>query len=791
VLRVARRVAQLLSELLSPGERLLRRWRSAGKFLLVAAVLTAPLAWLTTAYASDKQAQVEFSEAERLGLRVQAEVWGVLIALARPDRDGLGAALDAVDPEDLVRLGLDAEWQALDRSLRDATSPPARTALARPVATFLITVGDVSNLTLDPEVTTYYLMDALQFRLPQLVLLGREALTGADEAAIGARGVEAAERARLLETLGRSIGGLGQSMPGDAVDGVRRAVLADTLPATGGPDALAAHLTSLDRHWNGLRPVLDDLLAQRITELRQERSRVIGIAVAAMALAAYLFLALARSLLRPVGRILDALRAAGRGDLTGAALRPDGVDELATIERQVGETLSRVNDAQHLLAHQATHDSLTGLPNRRLAVRRLGEAIGRARRADGATAGVLFIDLDRFKVINDSLGHDVGDHVLRAVADRLRQALRPIDILARLAGDEFVAICEHLADPDDARRAAEAIVDSLRLPLVVDTTSGPVDLVVGASVGVALVHPGEDADAASLLRDADVAMYTAKQHRRGSIVMFDKGQRDEARRVLDVREALRRAIDRDEVVVHLQPIVPLSHTGRICFEALARWDRPGHGPVTPGEFIPIAEDSGLIVPLGLSVLRQSCRWLAEQQRAGHPVEIAVNLSPRQLAHPTLVHDVGCVVAETGVDPDGLWLEITETALAEDVAQVTAVLHRLRALGVHLAIDDFGTGYSSLGHLSHFPVEQVKIDRSFVAGMLSGGREGDIVAAITRLAHGLGLAVVAEGVETPEQEARLRQLGCDEGQGWLFGRPNSPAYYGDLLVGAPSGTRTHT
>ena len=779
-----------------PGERLLRRFSSATKFLIVAAVLASPLVWLAQAYASDKLGQIRFSDRERVGLRVQEDLVGVLFAVLDPGRN-LDTALRAVDPVDLRALEVHHDWSDLERRLR--TPSIDRQTIAREVNRLLITVGDRSNLTLDPEVKTYYLMDTLQFRLPSIALLGAEALDRTGDRASGVLGVVAAERHRMGEALGRAEAAMRMDDdPGRAVVTEIAAQSAElalepetTEPPLGPAEARAAHVRTVEAQWRLLAPELDRLLEARIESLRTERSAVIWVAVLCIALAAYLFAALATSVLHPVRRILDALRAAGRGDLSGAALRSEGSDELAAIERQVGETLAQVRDTQALLSHQATHDALTGLPNRRLATWRIGEAIGRARRSDGDLAAVLFIDLDRFKVINDSLGHEVGDRVLRAVTERLRSSLRTIDVLARLAGDEFVVICEHLEDRSHAVELAERIVLSLKEPLLVDTSHGTVDLVVGASVGVATVKPGDETDASSLLRDADVAMYTAKQQRRGSVVVFDAGQREDAHRLLEVREALRRAIDRDEIEVHLQPIVPLSRPGRLCFEALARWTPEGSGPITPGEFIPIAEDSGLIVPLGIAVLHKACTWLAGQQAAGHDVEIAVNLSPRQLGHPTLIHDVTRVIADTGVDPGGLWLEITETALADETAHVTEVLHRLRELGVHLSIDDFGTGYSSLGHLSHFPVEQLKVDRSFVAGMLDGGRAGNIVAAITRLAHGLGLSVVAEGVEQEAQADRLRVLGCDDAQGWLFGRPQRPEYYQAMVEGAPSGTRTHT
>jgi diguanylate cyclase (GGDEF)-like protein/PAS domain S-box-containing protein len=428
------------------------------------------------------------------------------------------------------------------------------------------------------------------------------------------------------------------------------------------------------------------------------------------------------------------------------------------------------------LEHQATHDPLTGLPNRTLLLDRLTMAVARARRHRSMIA-VLFLDLDHFKVVNDSHGHSLGDRLLTSIATRLSRALRPDDTVARFGGDEFVVLCEDLADASDAIRVGERIQSVLEDVFTVDAT----DIYVAASVGISSYDPTQsEADPGRsqvtpevLLREADAAMYRAKERGRGQIAVFDETLRSRNLRRLDIESSLRRALDGDELEVYFQPIVDLL-TGRVRhLEALARWHHPERGLLLPAEFVPIAEETGLIVPLGRRVLESACWELARwrgQRGAPDDVSISVNLSGRQLGDPDLVEDLERVIAAAGLPPTSVVLEITESLLMDDVEFSHLTLERLKRLEVQLAVDDFGTGYSSLSYLRSFPVDLLKVDRSFVAGLGTEGGDEAIVAAIIRLAHTLGLEAVAEGVETAAQLARLRALGCNLAQGFYLAPP---------------------
>ncbi|HET8629755.1 MAG TPA: EAL domain-containing protein [Thermomicrobiales bacterium] len=422
------------------------------------------------------------------------------------------------------------------------------------------------------------------------------------------------------------------------------------------------------------------------------------------------------------------------------------------------------------LRHQAFHDALTGLANRALFVDRLGHALARAGR-HGERIAVLYVDLDRFKVVNDSLGHPAGDALLGEVAQRLRRCLRAEDTLARLGGDEFTILVEELADGSQAARIAGRIAEEFAAPCAV---AGQ-EVFVAASVGIALNTP-DHAGAEDLLRDADIALYRAKRAGGASYALFDPSMNAAARERLALESELHRAVgpgECREFRLHYQPLVELA-TGRVAgLEALVRWQLPARGLVPPAAFIPLAEETGLIVPLGSWVLREACRqgvcWRAAGPD-GRPLAVSVNLSARQILHRGLVAEVAAALAETGLPPAALTLEITETTLMVEAEATRATLADLRALGVRLAIDDFGTGYSSLAYLKRFPVDTLKLDKAFVAGVAAGAEDTAIVAAVVALARALGCAVTAEGVETAEAAAHLRRLGCALGQGYHFARP---------------------
>ena len=423
---------------------------------------------------------------------------------------------------------------------------------------------------------------------------------------------------------------------------------------------------------------------------------------------------------------------------------------------------------------RALHDPLTGLPNRALLSDRLTHAQARTRRSGGGVA-VLFLDLDRFKVINDSLGHSVGDRLLQAVAERLAGTIRPGDTAGRFGGDEFIVVCEDVTDESEALRLAERLVSTLELPFTVTAAADPIFL--SASIGVALSTDGAE-DPAAMIRDADAAMYRAKERGRSRCEVFDQEMRERAVSRLETETDLRRALERSELRLEYQVFVDVPTQTIVGAEALVRWDHPRRGTLGPAEFIALAEETGLIRPLGAWVLHEACGQLARWAREdGWPPSflLSVNLSPHQLADPSLLADVTAALASSGIDPQMLCLEITEGALVADMDHALDVLERLRALGVQVALDDFGTGYSSFSYLHRLPVDVLKIDRSFVDRLTVEPRDRAVVAGMIDLARALGLRTVAEGVETPGQLAELGALGCDLAQGFYFSAAREPAY----------------
>ena len=459
-------------------------------------------------------------------------------------------------------------------------------------------------------------------------------------------------------------------------------------------------------------------------------------------------------------------------------VRPDGVHRWVQCRASVAEVsgslrvLGTVQDvteqkaAEDALAHQALHDALTQLPNRALLRDRLDRALSDTRRT---AVAVVYMDLDRFKWVNDSLSHAAGDELLVKVAQRLSSVVRPTDTLARLGGDEFVLVLEQVASEQQALDLVARIVDQLEQPFLLDGR----EVVVSASMGLAMARAGQAADAEALLRDADTAMYRAKDNGRARCEIFDEGMRLRASERLEVQNELRRALQNSEIVPWYQPVVDL-RTGRVLgCEALARWQHPTRGLLEPGSFIAHAEETGAIVALGEGMLLQSCQQVAAWNRARPPGEaltLAVNASARQLASAQLVDTVREALAETGLQAHHLCLEVTESVIMEDVQVSGAVLGRLRELGVRTAVDDFGTGYSSMAYLLSLPVDVLKIDGSFVRHLdVADGPAVAIVRAITALADALGLGVLAEGVETRQQLALLEVLGVPQGQGYLWGK----------------------
>ena len=417
------------------------------------------------------------------------------------------------------------------------------------------------------------------------------------------------------------------------------------------------------------------------------------------------------------------------------------------------------------LTHAARHDELTGIANRSYFMQVLEQRLTGSR---PGLVGLLFIDLDHFKVVNDSLGHARGDELLRQVAQRLEGAVREGDLLARFGGDEFVVVLDGRGGPIDAATAAERLRAAVHPAVTVDGH----EFFVTVSIGWSTNHDaGMSPD--EMLRDADAAMYRAKSRGRDCVEAFQVGSHESGMQALRTVGELRRGVERGEIVPYFQPIVELQSGRIVGFEVVARWLHPDRGLLPPAEFLPFAEESGLLVSLGASMMRNSLSQMARWRAAGHSFangSVAVNVGSRQLVDSSFLPTVVEILDETGLDPDSVWFEITESALLADARAATSTLREIRGLGIHLSVDDFGTGYSSLTYLKRFPVEAIKIDRSFVSGLGIEDEDSTIVEAVIQLGRALGLTVVAEGVESPLQLQRLRDLKCDRGQGYLFGRP---------------------
>jgi len=470
-------------------------------------------------------------------------------------------------------------------------------------------------------------------------------------------------------------------------------------------------------------------------------------------------------------------------------IRRDGVeatieDSIAPIHNRRGQVSGAVmvfrdvSSARGLslrMSYLAQHDCLTELPNRILLTDRLIQAIAVAQR-NGKELAVLFLDVDRFKHINDSLGHDIGDHLLQAIAQRLLACVRSTDTVSRQGGDEFVILLSEVSHAQDAAVSADKILEALRAPYVIDQR----EMHITASIGI-VTYPDDGTDVGTLVKHADVAMYHAKESGRDNYQFFTAEMNLRASERQSLENDLRHAIERREFVLHYQTKVNLETGAIIGVEALIRWHHPQHGLVPPVQFIPVAEDCGVIVAIGRWVLREGCRQARAWQDAGlPPVRISINVSPVELRAKDFVDSVRTILAETGLEPSCLELELTETFLMQDSTSTSIVLQAIREMGVHLALDDFGTGYSSLSYLKRFPIDTVKIDQSFVRDVIADAGDASIVGAVIGMGKRLHMQVVAEGIETPEQLKFLREQNCPEGQGYYFSRPVVAEKFAQLL-----------
>ena len=477
----------------------------------------------------------------------------------------------------------------------------------------------------------------------------------------------------------------------------------------------------------------------------------------------------------------------GRDDETMAleAVRAGAQDYLikgvegALLSRTIRHAIERKRVEAHL-AHQGLHDALTGLPNRVLFMDRLALALVRSARRLPASVGVLFLDVDRFKGVNDRLGHDAGDELLVEAARRIQASLRPGDSVARFGGDEFCVLC--VAGETDVVAVAKRIAATLKEPFQL----GRSEVVVSGSIGISL-SGGAQSSPEQLVRDADAAMYRAKERGRGRYELFDEEMSTRAIKRLETETRLRTAIDDGEFRLLYQPEVDIATGAMVAVEALVRWQHPERGLLLPAEFIQVAEDTALIVPLGEWVMREACRqtkeWRETHQLNGSAPRMFLNMSGRQLSRPDFVSTISRVVGESGVSGDDLGVEIAESVLMEDIDSTLSTLKRLKELGLSLSVDDFGTGFSSLSHLKHLPVDTLKVDKSFVNGLGRDADDSAIVSAAVSLAHALRLTAVAEGVESDGQLSELKQLGCDRFQGYYFARPMPGESLSELLASA--------
>jgi len=459
----------------------------------------------------------------------------------------------------------------------------------------------------------------------------------------------------------------------------------------------------------------------------------------------------------------------------------DRTKQLKETNKQLQKELKERKRVQDQLAYSALHDPLTDLPNRNLFMDRLDHVIERSKRHDEHSYAVFFLDLDRFKVVNDSLGHEIGDLLLIKSARRLEESLRGEDTVARLGGDEFVVLIEDLEGSLDYERFAERIQRKLSMP----AEFGAYRVFISVSTGIVLGDPRYE-NPEDILRDADIAMYRAKNQGRGRYEVFNPEMLEAAMSRMELENDLRKAIENEEFIVHYQPIIRIEGQEIVAFEALVRWEHPKQGFLFPGDFIPLAEETGLIVPIGYQVFEQAFRQLKEWQEqypSQKPLTINVNLSTRQCADIELIEKIKELLQKYDLSPDSLNLELTESLVVEDTKYVKSMLTKLRDLGIRVQIDDFGTGYSSLGYLNTLPIDVLKIDRTFI-NQLGDTKSGlEIVQTILALAHGLGMKVIAEGVETDDQLAKLEALGCEYMQGFLFAQPVDGHKAGDLLLNA--------
>jgi diguanylate cyclase (GGDEF)-like protein len=794
--------------------RLMRKISITGKFGVVTLLLLLPLTIGVGSGYAESTGLLRAAEQEQSGLRLATPLVQLVVQIAQaqdaaargiaPPRhmtavDGVESAISAVPDDAVAMRGLIRAWRQTRAAVEDlsAQTQPAvagvRAGVAMDLCTALLQrVADTSGLTGDPELGTHYLLDGLIRTLPRLM-----AAAGAAAAAQQAAGtpqerqLEQTMGSRRLRLLARlladdlSSAAAGTGSPADAARSSAGGAVAAAVaqytsvavdvsitPLSSG--SLANASTALASQ---LSSVVDELLTRRQEALAGSRDRPMLLALGSLLVLGYLLVAVYRATSQDVHAVLQDISTVTNGEQPREDL-PSGSDEFARMSRAMTITRDRLTALLGSLRYQATHDELTALGNRTLFTDKIADALAET----GAGVAVVVVDLDRFRDVNDSFGHDMGDRMLRAVGARFHRAVGRQNVVARLGSDEFGVLLPRGGGEEAAREVVLRLHEALQVPIDVDGRLLQVRATFGVSVAGFPDRPDRRGPA-ELIRDADVALAAARDTAPQTLAdgtavarisVFEPAMHERTRARTELSAELVGAVERGELQLLYQPIVDLATNAVHGVEALARWNHPTRGLVPPTVFVPLAEATGSIVPIGRWVLREAALQLARWRTEfpdGYPLRMEVNLSTGQLADPGLVPTVVSLLEETGVDPRDLILEITESALVEDLDAALRPLRQLSAIGVRLALDDFGTGYSSLTYLRRLPVQVLKIDRSFVVDADAGGASaGVLLTGIAQLGTGLGMQIVAEGVETPRQATLVREAGCHLGQGFLWARP---------------------
>jgi diguanylate cyclase (GGDEF)-like protein len=784
--------------LLRPGMRLMRRLAVSGKFGLIAVLLLLPLGISMVGAFQQSTGQITTTQREREGLKLVEPMVQLVVQLStvrnqalkqqRPSGAwaDLAAEVDSSDAAYGDELGTRPDWAraradvaAVYATGQTLPQMAAQASVAtRHLQQVIKKVSDASNLILDPELDSYYVMIMIVDRLPRVVVAATEAQELMAEQSGGAADkLTLAIATSNLDDAGRQLSlDLATAVSASNGKALRQQISAESwavgiavnqfsaaLSSTAGrrvvdTDTVCASALALS---NALASGLDELLAARQDQVTGERSRPLQLTLVVLAVVLYLLMALTRATTRDVRLVLEEISTVTNGTVhQNSAL--SGSDEFAQMSRAVIFARDRLTALVGTLKFQASHDELTALGNRSLFTQKVEDALA----AGSGTVVVLLVDLDGFKDVNDSFGHDIGDRLLRTVGARIHRGVPRRSVVARLGSDEFAVLVGDLHDGDTPEQTVTRLEQLLSQPVDLDGRR----LRIQAGIGVARAEAGT-AKAVELLRNADVALNFAKDRGKGRTTFFEPGMHEGTRERTELSADLVQAIDRDELRVVYQPIVDLQAGTLHGVEALVRWEHGSRGSIPPTVFVPLAEATGLIVPIGRWVLERACEQLAQWQRDfpdGYPLTMDVNLSTDQLTEKDLVAEVLALVERTGIDATALVLEITESSLVRDIDTALRRLGQLSAVGVRIALDDFGTGYSSLSYLRRLPVTVLKIDKSFV---VDGDPQGQaLLRSIVDLGTGQGMQIVAEGIEEPEQADRLRTAGCHLGQGYLWARP---------------------